>query len=167
MPRGSNGDTIFEHALNTLSMKGSIFSSLIITALVTFSSCHTAKQSATATPRIDGKYWKLVELNGAKVSVGQTNKEVNMILNSSENRVNGNGGCNSFFGSYELQGDNGIRFSKIGATKMACPDGVMQVENSLFQVFEMTSQFTFAKDTLILSKAGMPPLAKFVAGESK
>ena len=84
---------------------------------------------------IVGKYWKLIELNGETVRAVQQNKEPHLILNTSEKRVNGNGGCNSFFAHYELQGDNGITFSKIGSTKMACPDDVMQVESRAKSLF--------------------------------
>ena len=148
-------------------MKGRFFSFVIIIALASLTSCHTTKQSTTVAS-IAGNYWKLIELNGQTVQpVEQLKGEPHMILNASETKVNGNGGCNSFFGSYELQGDNGITFSKIGSTKMACPNDVMQVERQLFQAFEMTNKFTIRKDTLFLTKTDMSPLAKFVAGDKK
>ncbi len=150
-----------------LSMKGILFSFVILTALTSLTSCHTANQS-TGSASIIGKNWKLVELNGVTVqSSGQLNREPHMILNATENRVNGNGSCNSFFGTYELKGDNGISFSKIGSTKMACPDNVMQVESQFFQVLETTNSFTLKNDTLFLTKADMSPLAKFVVSDMK
>lgn len=149
-------------------MTGRFFSFVIAIVLASLASCHTAKQSTTGSASIVGKYWKLIELNGEAVQPAeQLRREPHMILNSSEKRVNGNGGCNSFFGSYELQRDNGITFSKIGSTKMACPDDVMQVERLLFQAFETTTKFTLRNDTLFLTKTDTSPLAKFVVSDKK
>ena len=149
-------------------MKGIFFSFVITIALASLASCHTAKQSTTGSASIVGKHWKLIELNGKTVQPAeQLQREPHMILNASEKRVNENGGCNSFFGSYELQGGNGITFSQIGSTRMACSNEVMQVERQLFQAFEMTNKFTLRNDTLFLTKADMSPLAKFVVSGTK
>lgn len=149
-------------------MKGKIFLFVLTIALATFASCHTAEPSTTGSPSIVGKYWKLIELNGKAVQpVEQLKSEPHLVLNASEKKVNGNGGCNSFFGSYELQGDNGITFSKMGSTKMACSNDVMQVEHQLFQAFQMTTKFTLRNDTLFLVKTDMSPLAKFVESSMK
>lgn len=149
-------------------MKEKFFSFVVITALVYLVSCHTAKQPITENGFIVGIPWRLVELNGKTImSGGQLKKEPYLILNASEKRVNGNGGCNSFFGSFELQGVNGITFSKIGATRMACSNEVLVVEHQLFQVLEMIDKFTLLNDTLLLTKTDMLPLAKFVVSDTK
>jgi heat shock protein HslJ len=149
-------------------MKGKLLSFALITALASLTSCHTGKQSTTETAFIVGKYWKLLELNGETIqSTEQWRKTPHLILNISENKVNGSGGYNSFFGSYELQDNNGITFSPIGATKMACSNAIMQVEHQLFQAFEMTHKFTLSNDTLLLTKADLSPLAKFVVSDMK
>ena len=146
-------------------MKGGFFSLVITTALA---SCHTVKQSTTGSASIIGRYWTLIELNGRSIQpADELKRGPNMILNASEKRVNGNGGCNSFFGRYELQGDNGITFSKIGSTKKACQNDFMQIEQQFFQAFEMTNKFKFRKDTLFLTKADMSPLAKFIVSDMK
>jgi heat shock protein HslJ len=146
-------------------MRRTFFSLVIIIALASLASCHTSKQSPTENASIVGKHWKLVELNGKTVQ--PAGKEPHMILNASEKKVNGNGGCNSFFGSYELQGGNGITFSQIGSTRMACSQDIMQVESQLFQAFGMTNKFTLKNDTLFLARADMSTLAKFVMSPVK
>jgi heat shock protein HslJ len=145
-------------------MKKLFFLILIVTM---FAACDTAKQSTTTGDSIVGKDWTLVELYGVVVQQNQLNKEAHMILNAAEKRVAGSGGCNSFFGGYELEGDKGIRFLNMGATKMACPDNAMQVEQRLFEAFGNTSQFSFKNDTLLLSNSGGMPLVKFVVGITK
>lgn len=127
-------------------------------------SCKSNKQvtSEKETLPIIEKYWKLIEINGIPVNlpVNQT-REPHMILKEIDKRVVGNSGCNSFFGNYEIQGENRISFSKIGATKMACEN--MEVEGQFFKVLEMVDNYTTKTDTLSLNKAKMAPLARFVA----
>jgi heat shock protein HslJ len=141
-----------------------LFAFLII---MVFVSCDSAKESTSVGDSIVGKHWTLVELNGEAVQQGKLNREAHMILDQAEKRVTGSGGCNSFFGSYGLSGSNVISFSNMGATKMACPDNVMQVEQQLFQAFGNTNEITVRNDTLSLLKTGGSPLAKFVVNDMK
>lgn len=127
-------------------------------------SCNVTKQvKADKTNDITEKYWKLIEVRGQKVTAADfTTKEPHLILKSADNRVTGNGGCNSFFGSYELQANiNRISFSKMGSTRMACLKP--GVEDAFLNVLETVDNYTLKNDTLQLNKARMAPLAKFVA----
>lgn len=150
-----------KHYLTTISL----FSLSLL-----FISCCTSKKSIsenTVFPKesteIVEKYWKLIEIRGQKVTAENfAAKEPHLILKSADNRVTGNGGCNSFFGTYELQGNiNRISFSKIGSTKMACMKPT--VENEFLNVLETVDNYTVKNDTLQLNKARMAPMAKFVA----
>jgi copper homeostasis protein (lipoprotein) len=112
---------------------------------------------------ITEKYWKLIELMGEKVSVNTgKNNEAHFILQTASNRVVGDGGCNSFSGTYQLSDGYRIRFSKMVSTKMACLN--MEIENEFLKVFESADNYTLKGDTLSLNKARMAPLAKFVSG---
>jgi copper homeostasis protein (lipoprotein) len=107
-------------------------------------------------------YWKLVELNGKPVAPPATNRrEAHLILKRDTKRVAGSGGCNSFGGSYELLTGNQIQFSKIAATRMACPD--MSIEGQFFKVLETADSYTITGETLQLNRARMAPLARFEA----
>ncbi len=109
-------------------------------------------------------YWKLVELNGKPLAATLPDgrqREAHMILKSSGSRVHGSGGCNRFFGSYELEPGNRIRFSKIGSTMMACPG--IDKESAFFRVLETADGYAISGDTLQLHKARMVPLARFEA----
>lgn len=137
--------------------------SLFSVSILLFS-CNTTKtKKVEKTSEITEKYWKLIEINGQKVTAeNATAKEPHLILKSEENRVNGNGGCNSFFGTYELQANtNRISFSKMGSTRMACMG--VNVEDDFLNVLETVDNYTVKNDTLQLNKARMAPLAKFVA----
>lgn len=150
-----------KHYLTTISL----FSLSLL-----FTSCCTSKKSIsenTVSPKepteIVEKYWKLIEIRGQKVTADDfASKEPHFTLKSADNRVTGNGGCNSFFGTYELQSNaNRISFSKMGSTKMACMKPT--VENEFLNVLETVDNYTVKNDTLQLNKARMAPMAKFVA----
>lgn len=108
-------------------------------------------------------YWKLVELNGQPVVAqpGGKAREAHMILKIAGNRVQGSGGCNRFFGSYELKPGNRIRFSGIGSTMMACPG--IESEAVFFRALETADSYAVNGDKLQLHKARMAPLARFEA----
>jgi heat shock protein HslJ len=105
--------------------------------------------------------WSLTMLMGKPVVAPERQREAFMVLNRRDSRVEGFGGCNRFFGSYDVMPGNRIRFSKIGATRMACPD--MQTEQALFRVLETVDNYTIRGNVLQLNRARMAPLARFEA----
>lgn len=107
-------------------------------------------------------YWRLTELMGKPVeAVAQGKKEVHIILKQEDNRIQGFAGCNTINGEYELKPGNRIRFSKVTATLMACPD--MNIENQLKKVIERADNYAIKGNMLSLNKARMAPLARFEA----
>ncbi|OYX80948.1 MAG: hypothetical protein B7Y83_17840 [Flavobacteriales bacterium 32-34-25] len=151
-------------------MKNYLTSISLFSLSLLFISCCTSKKTIsenTVSPKesteIVEKYWKLIEIRGQKVTAENfVTKEPHLILKKADNRVTGNGGCNSFFGTYELQTDaNRISFSKMGSTRMACLKPT--VENEFLNVLETVDNYTVKNDTLQLNKARMAPMAKFVA----
>lgn len=106
------------------------------------------------------KYWKLIELNGKKIILGK-NQDLapHLTLKKENSQVFGNGGCNSFQGSYELSEGKKIKFSKMAATKMFCDH--METEQELFSVLEMADNYSVKKDTVSLNTKTMVSLAKF------
>jgi heat shock protein HslJ len=123
----------------------------------------TEKNSKTVEDNnILEKYWKLKILAGVavKMTANQT-KEAYFILKLNENRVTGFGGCNSFFGSYELiKKGNRIKFSHLGSTEMYCPN---VNESEFMNVFEITDNYSIKDDVLSLNIGKRAPLAVFEA----
>ncbi len=106
------------------------------------------------------KYWKLTELNGKPIKwVDGQSKEAHFMLKADDNRVQGNGGCNGFFGSYEINEGNRIKFAQLASTMMACEN--LETENALMKVLEIADNYSLNGDYLYLNKARMAPLAKF------
>ncbi|GGG94302.1 hypothetical protein GCM10007415_31760 [Parapedobacter pyrenivorans] len=112
---------------------------------------------------IIGRYWKLIEVNGAAVADGSTQKEPFIRLTGEENRLEATGGCNGMGGTYELKEPNRIKFSQLIGTMMACEN--MEVENGLKRALESADSYHIHADTLQLFRARMAPLAKFVTQE--
>ena len=111
---------------------------------------------------ITEKYWKLIELNGKPIAEEELNSPAFIILKNEENRVTGNGGCNTLGGTYELDAAaKRIKFSKMITTQMACPN--MEVEFEMHKVLEMVDNYSLSSDGkyLSLNRARMAPLARF------
>ncbi len=112
--------------------------------------------------RITDVTWRLVEIQGKQISrLSNSKKPIQIRLNSNENRVNGFGGCNNFWGSFNLQEGNRVSFSKMASTLMTCPD--LQLETELYRVLDRTDNYAIKDNILSLNKAKMAPLAKFEA----
>jgi heat shock protein HslJ len=103
-----------------------------------------------------GKRWKLAELAGKPV-------EANAFISiaADDNRVSGNLSCNIFSGTYELKTGNRIKFSQIAVTQKMCLK--MEVEESLKEILEVVDSYSVSESTLVLNRARMAPLAKFVS----
>lgn len=54
--------------------------------------------------------------------------------------INGNGGCNGFFGSLEKT-DAGITVGPLGATRRACPPAIMDREQAMLNALQSTVRF--------------------------
>ena len=112
---------------------------------------------------ITEKYWKLIELRGKPVVLDDSFKrEPFIILKSEGNRVNGNGGCNTLTGTYEIDPASlRIKFSQMATTMMMCLN--MEVEDEMKKALEMVDNYTLSADGkyLSLNRARMAPLARF------
>ncbi|MCA9980784.1 MAG: META domain-containing protein, partial [Anaerolineales bacterium] len=60
---------------------------------------------------------------------GEPIDDVRATIQFTSDQFSGNGGCNTFFGSYTQDGQNLTIDESIGSTMMACPDPAMQVES--------------------------------------
>lgn len=113
-----------------------------------------------ASPLVE-QYWKLIAMDGKPIPTATSrNREPYLVFKAFDNRLSGNAGCNSFFGSYVLRGGQQISFSGMGATKMACPD--MDVEDQFLHALNMVSHYRIQGDTLTMYPATGPASLQFV-----
>ena len=134
-----------------------------IALVFSMGACKTTSGVSTQKDGITEKYWKLIEINGKPVVWDESaTREAFIILKDEDHRVNGNGGCNTLTGTYEIDRTaNRIKFSQMASSMMACFN--MDVENDLTRALEMTDNYSLSADGkyLSLNRARMAPLARF------
>ena len=129
---------------------------LFIPILIFIVSC-----KPSAKVGITEKTWVLIELNGNPISNDSSSQKIpQIVFRSAENKFNGNTGCNSMAGTYDLKEGNRILLTGIISTKMACMNN-MEIEGQFLNALEQADNYTLTGDTLILNKARMAPLARF------
>ena len=84
------------------------------------------------------------------------------VLFAVDGSITGNGGCNNFNG-YLQTTDDGLSVGELAATRMACPQEIMDRELAFMQALQETTQFEMGKDSLQLLGVGNALLAQLVA----
>ncbi len=144
---------------------------LFLVVSLTLIGCGSGKQKSGTTPTqgtldqttITEKYWKLVTLEGQKVTMAKNQeREIHFMLKTEQNQVRGFAGCNTFNGTYTLEKGQRIRFSPLAATLKACLE-VDVNESEFFKVFELVDNYSINGDTLSLNVGRRAPLAVFEA----
>jgi heat shock protein HslJ len=93
---------------------------------------------------IGKKNWKLIQMEG----VGKDYGAISIKFDTTADKVSGNSGCNSFFGTYAADGDF-VSFSKIGTTRMACSDEQITInEQKILDFLNHKLRFDVADQTL-------------------
>lgn len=109
--------------------------------------CNSSKSMA----KLSDVKWILQTLNGQEIKLSDPNSEIFIQFNEAEKRVNGRGGCNRFFGNYEMEGHK-LKFSPMGATRMACPD--LQKETEFFKMLDEVEDFSINANQLSFKSNG-------------
>jgi copper homeostasis protein (lipoprotein) len=119
----------------------------------------------TCTPTVHseliGTYWRLDELNGKAVTTPEGMKEPSLVLATEDSRAHGFAGCNNFFGQFETA-DDSLAFSAMGATMMACPEG-MDTEQGFLAALGATARYEISGLFLELYDADNKLLARLEA----
>lgn len=104
---------------------------LACTACLLFScKCSSKSGETTAKQELNAEtVWGLQSIKSKKITFGEDSRIVYIQFNPEAKSVNGHAGCNRFFGSYEEPKAGQLSFSGMGATKMACPDNEMELED--------------------------------------
>jgi len=107
-----------------------------------------------------GRIWALQQVEDRPVVGGSS---PTLVLEP-DGKLHGKGGVNSFFGSYERQGESGLRFSPLGSTMMAGPPALMDQEVAYLRLLERADGFRLRGGTLALTVAGEPALVFAASG---
>ena len=108
-----------------------------------------------------GVEWRPVSIDGEAVDA-ETPMFVTFTVDGS---VNGNGGCNNFFGSLEST-DDGVVMGPLGATRKACPPEIMDQEQAFLSAVQAAVRFEMGDDSLQMLNSDGALLAEFVAANN-
>lgn len=95
---------------------------------------------------LTGPEWVLVELGRDQ----PIDDGVEITLSFEDDRAAGAGGCNRYFGSVNSEAPGELRFSGMGATRMACPEPAMDVEQRYLSTLAGASSYSFLAGRLVL-----------------
>lgn len=104
---------------------------------------------------INGK-WQLVSMTRDGKSLPLIGKAIT--LNIDKNKIGGNGGCNSYGGSFSQKGKE-VTFSEIFSTKMWCDNS--PTENLYFQTLKESIYYELKNGQLILTDETKENILKF------
>lgn len=98
---------------------------------------------------LEGTSWDLFAFRKTRPIEG-----THFTLTFEDDQVRGNAGCNSYFGTYEVNG-NQIVFSQLGMTEMACmePEGLMEQEQYLLAFLSDGERFELKDGQLFIYRA--------------
>jgi heat shock protein HslJ len=100
-----------------------------------------------------GTEWRLVGYGPAEALAAPVGSTLITLVFRSETELGGSGGCNSYFGSYALQGET-FTVTGVGSTEMAClEEGVMAQESAYLQQLSAGGLLTQSGDELTLTNA--------------
>lgn len=104
--------------------------------------------NVSSDPNFFGTEWKLKKIDGESV-----NSERSFIrFDESKNAVGGNGGCNSFGGSIEKNG-NKLKLSQVFSTKMYCEE-TQKIEDNFLRRLEKVDSYEIKNGKLFLRSNG-------------
>jgi len=121
---------------------------LYLISLVALVSCSS---QSFPDKNLYGKHLTVVEMMGTPVQTSGSLNDAHLIFNSQNGLINGSGGCNRVFGNYTLDKKKSIRFSEIGATRMACQN--MNFETRFLNLLEQVRYYEI-EDNMLLLKDG-------------
>jgi heat shock protein HslJ len=104
---------------------------------------------------LSGSEWHLEDIAGHAVDHGQAT-----LTFPEAGKIAGNGSCNRFFGSAEINGES-IKFSALGSTRMACPEEVMNQESKYLEALQAAERFEWKDPYLLIYCKGIEKPLRF------
>ncbi len=117
--------------------------------LIVFTQSCNSTKAVSSLDVLTETNWQLESINGRQADAANYNSGLPVAYFSKDNKITGNGGCNRFSGSYNLNEEGGINISQVISTKMFCPgDG----EGEYMKALETVNAAKVDKDKLVLLK---------------
>ncbi len=119
-----------------------------IAVLLSLFSCSVNnKRTYLSNISLESGQWVLINLNGQEVVKQNTERPIYLEFNVTDQKVAGFAGCNRLFGAYIIKG-SAINFSRVGSTKMMCPDA--ELENTFVASLQQINRYQIEGEKLLL-----------------
>jgi heat shock protein HslJ len=139
-------------------MKGLIHTATIVAVL--FSVCH--RSAATMDMNLANTQWRLVAFGVPDAQAPAIEGSSITLQLGGDGRITGSGGCNTYGGNYQAQG-NTITFSEIISTMRACADeAVTRQEKRYFEALGSAASYELVADHLRIAYAEGHGVLEFV-----
>lgn len=127
---------------------------VILLVMLFYSACNSTKKSSTKdiekSTLLDNEWilssWESNDL----IQKVNTQSPIKMSFDTLENKVTGNDGCNTFFGSFTYNTDV-LLIGATGGTKMYCGEESSKWEQSFSTFIQTKPRYKIEKNTLILN----------------
>jgi heat shock protein HslJ len=93
--------------------------------------------------------WMIAEIDGKPAVPGSTPS----VRFEADGKVNGNGSCNRFFGSYALTGE-GLTVGELGSSMMMCDEPLMDQERAVLDILKVLGGFAIGEDGALILRGG-------------
>jgi heat shock protein HslJ len=105
---------------------------------------------APAADPLEGTNWQLLFYRKTSVI-----EDTSITAHFENGEINGSAGCNSYFGAYQVEGQN-LTIEQIGMTEMYCmePEGLMDQESTYLEYLADAQSFEIADGRLTIFLSG-------------
>lgn len=117
-----------------------------------------AQEPAEPELGLEGATWQLISFVDGEGTMAQADVEATITFE--DGQVGGNAGCNRFFASYTLEGDQ-LTISQAGSTMMACPEPAMSQEQAFLANLGQVASYAISGAELTLFDAAGEALLVF------
>ncbi len=125
---------------------------VILVIIAALAACVPLPQPATPAPGVGslaGTQWVLTGYGPAGAPLSAPQASAPTLAIAADGKVSGKAGCNSYFGSLSVNGDQ-VTFSQLGRTLMACEGEIMQLEDVYLAALGAAVSFTLENGQLTL-----------------
>lgn len=137
-------------------MKKIFVSICVAGAALAMSSCRSVEK-AIPLSSIDGE-WNIIEVNGSKVTPGESKTLPFISFDTTSGRLSGNSGCNRMMGNFDVNAKPGsLSLEGVASTRMMCPD--MTTERNVLGALAQVKGYRKAgKERVYLCNAANRPV---------
>lgn len=124
----------------------------LLPALMVGCATHKIEEKSITPTDLMHHNWVLTEIDGNLLADNRSEEPSARLEIGEHMKVNGNAGCNNFFGQGELA-NNQFKVSKMGMTMKMCPPLAMEIEQTMQKTLSQWSDISLSKNELILKNS--------------